>query len=186
MNIPILPLFWTRNSILDNEGIIVNAANSELRAGGGVCGLIHKEAGPDLENECKSIIKTRRRHIKTGHAVMTAPYNLMWNKNIKKVIHTVGPIWRQQTDSDSCVLLSMAYTNSLNLLKNTPFNKTTISFPLISTGIYGFPVPLAYKIAIVSIQHWLLVNPWFSGNVLLCAFTPESIDWFLHSDIEQK
>jgi O-acetyl-ADP-ribose deacetylase (regulator of RNase III) len=124
---------------------IVNAANTSLLGGGGVDGAIHRAAGPELLNECRKI-----GGCPTGEARITRGYKLP----AKFVIHTVGPIYRA-TDNDRR-LLSRCYTNSLKLaVKN---NISSIAFPAISCGIYGYPVKEACRIAMDTTCQFLETN----------------------------
>jgi O-acetyl-ADP-ribose deacetylase (regulator of RNase III) len=124
---------------------IVNAANTTLLGGGGVDGAIHRAAGPELLNECRKI-----GGCPTGEARITRAYNLP----AKYVIHTVGPIY-QGRDSDR-KLLADCYSNSLKLaVKN---NITSIAFPAISCGAYGYPVKEACRTAMDTTCRFLERN----------------------------
>ena len=124
---------------------IVNAANTTLLGGGGVDGAIHRAAGPDLLNECRNI-----GGCPTGEARITKGYRLP----AKYVIHTVGPVYRGK-DNDR-KLLSSCYSNSLKLaVKN---NITSIAFPAISCGAYGYPVKEASRIAVDTTCQFLETN----------------------------
>lgn len=116
--------------------VIVNAANTRLAGGGGVDGAIHRAAGSSLSEECSKI-----GGCKTGEAVMTNAGRLP----AKKVIHTPGPVWHGGTKNEA-VLLRNCYKNSFELAKKNGLR--TIAFPAISTGIYGYPIEEATRIAI--------------------------------------
>ena len=119
---------------------IVNAANSSLMGGGGVDGAIHRAGGPAILEECKQIV-ARQGHLPTGKAVMTTGGNL----KARHVIHTVGPIW-YGGDNGERELLASAYQDSLKLAMGNQLS--SISFPSISTGAYGYPVAKASRLAI--------------------------------------
>lgn len=119
---------------------IVNAANPGLMGGGGVDGAIHRGGGPAILEECKQIVAKQGR-LPTGKAVITTGGNL----RAKHVIHTAGPIW-QGGGRNEAALLESAYRESLKLAAE--HNLTSISFPSISTGAYGYPVAEASKVAI--------------------------------------
>ncbi len=128
---------------------IVNAANSSLMGGGGVDGAIHRAGGPAILEECKQIV-ARQGRLPTGKTVMTAGGNL----KARYVIHTVGPIWRGG-DKGEPELLASAYQESLKLAMENQLS--SISFPSISTGAYGYPVAKASRVAmgvvIASLRH---------------------------------
>jgi len=122
----------------EDVDVIVNAANSGLRGGGGVDGAIHRVAGPSVMEECRKI-----GGCETGEAVITGAGNL----KVKKIIHAVGPIWRGG-DKGEAGLLKSAYENSFRIAKK--YGLKSIAFPAISAGAYGYPIDEAAKIALKS------------------------------------
>jgi O-acetyl-ADP-ribose deacetylase (regulator of RNase III) len=131
---------------IQDTDAIVNAANKYLAPGGGVSGAIHKAAGAGLAEECKRI-----GSCETGEAKITKGYNL----KAKYVIHTVGPVY-SGSDVDK-VNLAKCYKNSLLIAKENKLK--SISFPSISTGIFGYPVEEAAEIALKTIRDFLKENP---------------------------
>ncbi len=146
---------------------IVNAANSSLLGGGGVDGAIHQAGGPAILEECKAI-RARQGGCPTGEAVITTGGRL----RAKHVIHTVGPIWRGGRDGEERLLMS-AYRNSLRLAAE--HGLTSISFPSISTGIYGFPIERAARIAFDTIAAFLREHPAMQ-EVRLVAYSQNDFD----------
>jgi O-acetyl-ADP-ribose deacetylase (regulator of RNase III) len=122
---------------------IVNAANAQLAPGGGVCGAIHRAAGPELAEEC-----ARMGGCPTGEARITDGYRLP----AKHVIHTVGPVWHGGEKGEDA-LLAACYRNSLDLARN--HGLASIAFPAISTGIFGYPLDRATGIAVETVSGWL-------------------------------
>ncbi len=126
---------------------IANAANSSLMGGGGVDGAIHRAGGPAILEECKQIV-SRQGRLPTGKAVMTTGGNL----KARFVIHTVGPVWHGGNRGEP-ELLASAYRESLKVAAEN--NLSSISFPSISTGAYGYPVAEAAKVAINTVVSFL-------------------------------
>ena len=126
---------------------IVNAANSSLMGGGGVDGAIHRAGGPAILEECKQIV-SRQGQLPAGKAVITTGGNL----KARFVIHTVGPVWYGGNKGEP-ELLASAYRESLKVAAES--NLSSVSFPSISTGAYGYPVAEAAKVAIRTVASFL-------------------------------
>jgi O-acetyl-ADP-ribose deacetylase len=137
---------------------IVNAANSSLLAGGGVCGAIHRAAGPGLQAECRLL-----GGCETGSAEVTGGHDLP----ARHVIHAVGPVWHGGTDGEADLLAS-CYRTALELADGLGLR--SIAFPSISTGIYGYPVEAAAAVAVTTVRATVA-----DGNsleeIVFCCFS---------------
>jgi O-acetyl-ADP-ribose deacetylase (regulator of RNase III) len=139
---------------------IVNAANQHLAPGAGVCGAIHRAAGPELAAACARI-----GACPTGEARLTPGFRL----KARHVIHAVGPVWQGGAAGED-ELLASCYSNSLAIAAANGIH--SIAFPAISTGIYGYPLERASRIAIAAVREGL-VRHLQIARVIFCCFGAE-------------
>jgi O-acetyl-ADP-ribose deacetylase len=133
-------------------GAIVNAANSTLLGGGGVDGAIHRVGGPAILDECRALrAATLPSGLPAGEAVATTAGNL----RARRVIHTVGPVWRGG-GHDEATVLARSYESVLQLAANEGLR--TLAFPSISTGAYGYPTERAAAVALKTVGDFLARN----------------------------
>ena len=152
---------------LEETDAIVNAANSSLMGGGGVDGAIHRAGGPGILEECRKIRKDMGE-LPTGEAAITTGGNL----KARFVIHTVGPVWHGGT-MDEDRLLRNAYRNSLELAARHKL--TSVAFPSISTGVYGFPIERASKIAFSTVSDFARIHPQLK-EIRFIVFSPSDYE----------
>src|SRR5437870_5839879 len=153
---------------------IVNAANSSLLGGGGVDGAIHRAGGPEILEECREIRRTRfPEGLPTGEAVITTGGKLA----ALYVIHTVGPVYGNHHGKEA-ELLANCYHNSLTLAVEK--NLTSVAFPAISTGIYGYPLAEAAEVASRTIENFLSTDRQLK-EVRLVFFQPQDAEVFLEN-----
>ena len=148
---------------------IVNAANRSLLGGGGVDGAIHRAAGPELLEECRSL-----GGCETGSAKITRGYRL----KARHVIHAVGPVWHGG-GSDEEALLAGCYRSALDLAAAHAL--TSIAYPAISTGIYGFPADLAARVAVGTVASEIAAHPRGIARVIFCCFSAESAEHHMNA-----
>ena len=153
---------------------IVNAANASLLGGGGVDGAIHRAGGPEILEECREICRTRFPNgLPTGEAVITTGGKLP----ALYVIHTVGPIYGEHGGKEA-ELLANCYHNSLTLAVEK--NLSSVAFPAISTGVFGYPPDQAAKVSSKTIEHFLSTDHQLK-EVRLVFFQARDADVFLEN-----
>jgi O-acetyl-ADP-ribose deacetylase len=144
--------------------VIVNAANESLLGGGGVDGAFHRAAGPELLTATRALGGAR-----TGEAKMTDAFAI---RTARRIVHTVGPVYAQHPPERAAELLADCYRNSLDLASGF----RSIAFPAISTGVYGYPIAAASRVAVASIRDWLDGHPQTALEVVtLIAHSPHDL-----------
>jgi O-acetyl-ADP-ribose deacetylase len=150
---------------------IVNAANEQLAPGGGVCGAIHRAAGPHLAQACAAVGRCP-----TGEARLTAGFRLP----ARFVIHAVGPVWRGGGAGEADLLAS-AYQAAMQLAAERKLK--SIAFPAISTGVYGYPLAPATRIAVEAVRDALARDSSVERVVFAC-FSPDVLDEYRRAGVE--
>jgi O-acetyl-ADP-ribose deacetylase (regulator of RNase III) len=157
---------------------IVNAANSGLMGGGGVDGAIHRAGGPKILEECREIV-SRIGRLPPGHAVITTGGNLP----ATYVIHTVGPVWRGGGHGEAKVLAS-CYTEALRIASEK--NLSSIAFPAISTGVYGYPQEEAARISVAAVTGFITANPTSITTVFFVVYDLRAYELYSNEMVSSR
>lgn len=152
---------------------IVNAANEQLAPGGGVCGAIHRAAGPALEHACHALAPCP-----TGEARITPGFDLP----AKFVIHAVGPVWHGGSSGEA-ELLAGAYRASVALAEDE--GCTSLAFPAISTGIYGYPLEEATRVAVAAVREAVEHAPAVRTVVFAC-FNDDVLEAYRRNGVSEE
>jgi O-acetyl-ADP-ribose deacetylase (regulator of RNase III) len=153
---------------------IVNAANASLLGGGGVDGAIHRAGGREVTDACREIRRTSHPHgLQTGEAVITPAGDMP----ARHVIHTVGPVFGQHRGQEA-ELLASCYVNSLRLASR--HSLTSIAFPAISTGAFGYPLPQAATVSSKAIESYLSENDQLKEVILVFYQAPDAAMFVKH------
>jgi O-acetyl-ADP-ribose deacetylase len=150
---------------------IVNAANEQLSPGGGVCGAIHRAAGPELAKACSAL-----GGCPTGQARLTPGFRLA----ARFVIHAVGPVWRGGGAGEED-LLGSAYQAAMGLAEEHKLK--SVAFPAISTGVYGYPLALATRVAVDAVTH-ALARGSSVEQVIFACFSPDALHEYRRAGVE--
>ncbi len=151
---------------------VVNAANSSLLGGGGVDGAIHRRGGPTILDDCRQLrTGTMRDGLPSGQAVATTAGELP----ARRVIHTVGPVWRGGTESEPEVLAN-AYRSSLEAAIEEALR--TVAFPAISTGVYGYPAEAGAEVAIRTVAGLVQQHPNTFDEIRFVLFSEDALQFY--------
>lgn len=159
-----------RGSVLDQDvEVIVNAANTMMRGGGGIDGAIHRAAGPRLLEELR---RAAPKGLATGEAVVTQGHDLKQ----KSIIHVAGPIYRNYAPEEAASLLAACYSNALNAAEERAL--PSIGFCSISTGVYGYPLEEAAPLALETVIKYFKGGSSIIRRVVFAMFTAREEEVF--------
>jgi O-acetyl-ADP-ribose deacetylase (regulator of RNase III) len=162
-----------RGSVLDQDvDAIVNAANTMMRGGGGIDGVIHRAAGDGLLEELRRVAP---KGSSTGEAIVTGGHDLKQ----QYIIHVAGPIYRNYDPDEAAHLLAACYANALQAAEERAL--TSIGFCSISTGVYGYPLEEAAPVALVTTKKYFQDNDSTIQRVIFAMFTAREFEVFLQT-----